>query len=202
MSFRIQHFAVGLAVLALSCGGGSDGADPVTPLDLVGGQTGGEAGLNCVAGVPVSPLELTEASALGYAASDVLAEFTALPNETIDWADGDASQISFAITFDGRCGYAASCRANEVDVTLGVSTADGALAEQLHGELFAPRQKAASLRIEIEVAAIHGALAEVHALPSGAKRIVVTARLSSEGARGQIEAVGADAPDSVLIAEF
>jgi hypothetical protein len=69
------------------------------------------------------------------------------------------------VSYTGQAGYAASCSANELDVTLAVSTADGALSETLQGKLFARAVNEGKTSMDVPLTTLMGDLRSTH--PAG-----------------------------------
>jgi len=129
-----------------------------------GGQTGGEAGIRCNADVALEPLDFAAVSPSGYSAADILTGLASSYAATFTYADQSTTPLAVTLASDGgRAGYAAGCSRNEIDVSVGWSTSDGAFSETLHGQLFALSPDAATLRLELPAANLTGSYASSHA---------------------------------------
>jgi hypothetical protein len=121
-----------------------------------GGQTGGESPIRCSPSVQVDPLERGANSPLGYSADDILASLGGTHTATLTWSDGTTTGLVADVTYDGRAGFSPSCKQNEVDVAVALSTDDGAFAESLNAELFAPAPDSGAFDVDVDAATLAG----------------------------------------------
>lgn len=198
---RICSLILLVLLAAAPTGCGSDTAGPLGQPTLTGGQTGGEAGLNCSSDVAITRLYGDEASPLGFTAADVLAAVPERSTASLTWSDGATSVLSVELAGDGSAGYAERCAANAVAVRLQLQSADGALDETLHGEVFARAPERAWLTIEVPIADVQSSGLQSRARAVGAHSIEFAVVLTSAGASGTITGLGA-AEASAPLASF
>jgi hypothetical protein len=141
-----------LAVGAVACG--SHAAE--------GGQTGGETPIRCSPSVQVDPLEPGADSPLGTSADDIVASLGGKHSATLTWSDATTTGLVADVTYDGRAGYSPSCKHNEVDVAVALSTDDGALAESLNAELFAASPDSGSFDVDVDASTLAGSFMSSH----------------------------------------
>ena len=166
------HFALSLAAMAaaasLGCGSSSDPSAPGPSSMHLGGQTGGEAGVRCTTTVTVSPLAFDAASPLGFSGADVERSLPKTAARPLAWTDGTSAVLDLSLVFTGTAGYAAACRSNAADVTLVLTTSDGALDESVPARVFSPSSEDASLEVELDVPTLSGSLTTTHSTLVGA----------------------------------
>jgi hypothetical protein len=130
---------------------------------LLGGQTGGEAGIRCSTDAEIDPLDFSAKSPLGYSAADILQGLAPSYTATLSYADDSTSALGISLAPDGGgAGYAPGCQRNVIDVVVGWSSADGAFAETLHGKLFARSPDSATLSVELAAADFSGSYPLTH----------------------------------------
>src|SRR5262245_21596713 len=144
--FRVVAVALGTGAAGCSGGSASDG-----------GQTGGESPIQCSPSVQVDPLDRGASSPLGYSADDILASLRGKRTGTLTWSDGTSpTGLSADIGYDGRAGYSPTCKHNEIDVTVALSTDDGAFAESLNAALFAADPDSGAFDLDVDASTLAG----------------------------------------------
>jgi hypothetical protein len=193
--------AVGLAVGCPACGSESPSPLPPASDTLVGGQTGGEAGIRCSSTTSVTSLDFAADSPLGFSGSDVMAAAPADGSKSLSWSDGSSATLLTAVGYAGRAGYAASCRSNAVDVILHLSTSDGALAETIPARLFASAVDTGMLDAELAFDTLGGTLASVHpTLVDASAHLLVQLSFQARALSGRVLRI--DSSGSTAIAAF
>lgn len=182
--FAIPLFAA-LAGGAVACG--SAAAD--------GGQTGGENPIRCSPSVQVDPLDRATNSPLGISADDVLASLAGRHAATLTWSDATTTGLVIDVGYDGRAGYSPSCKHNEVDVAIALSTDDGALSEALNAELFADSPDSGSFDVDVDASTLAGTFLSSHPPAATYDQLTLSFHvdLVPGAATGSIDGVGISA---------
>jgi hypothetical protein len=177
--------------------GGESASGPIRP-GLLGGQTGGEAGIRCTDDAEIDPLGFDDPSPLGYSAADILGGLATHYTAVFSYdADQSTSELSVTLASDGGAGYAPGCRHNEIDVSVGWSTADGAFSETLHGKLFAASPESATLSVEVPATSLLGSYSSAHATSLGSPpiRFSFDLRFDATSVQGSVNALAGE-PDT------
>ena len=193
LSLLVCFAAALTAASLLGCSSTSDPAiAPASSMHL-GGQTGGEAGIRCGEAVTVEPLAFGADSPLGFSGADIAGWLPKTAARPLAWTDGTSAVLDLSLTYTGTAGYAAACRANAVDVTLGLTTSDGAFAEAANARLFSASAERASLDLELAVSTLSGSLTTTHApLASGSDRLLFQIDFANGITSGRIAALDDD----------
>lgn len=181
------------------CSSGASANTGETALEH-GGQTGGEAGIQCTAATAIEPLALDAASPLGFSASDVLSACDSATPALLHWANGGSTALQLTLSASGNAGYAASCHANAVNVSLSVRSADGAFAEVIAGRLFAKERDRATLSVELSAQAVHGSYFASGSGSLATENLKFDVEFVGSSYTGEIETVNAD--DTTLVGSF
>lgn len=189
--------ASALLGLGAACSSSSVTESSGSPGPRVGGQTGGETGVNCTASTPLEPLAMDSASALGFSPAQVLTRVAGEQVLTLTWSNHETTRLQLSITGLGTAGYARACSANEVDVSVSLATADGALAEQADAKLFAHLLNQSSLSLELPVSSLHGNLSSELMLPAEQSSLSIHLDFADDVAEGGIDAINPSATESV-----
>ncbi|HEV8551442.1 MAG TPA: hypothetical protein VGQ57_20485, partial [Polyangiaceae bacterium] len=150
MNRAVFRLLLAFALAACGVGCAADEAPAPAPGNArLGGQTGGEAGLRCTPTMSSEPLAFDTPSPLGFSGADVARALPGASSSVVLWRDGTDTTLDVTLTPGTRAGYASSCRANVLDVTVSLRTADGALDETVVTELFAKNPDAVSLDVSL-----------------------------------------------------
>jgi len=190
--------ASALLALCTACGSSPAPEASGSPSPMIGGQTGGETGLNCTASTQVDPIGMDSSSALGFSAAQVLTRVAGERVLALTWSNGEATHLQLSIAGAGTAGYARACSANEVDVLVTLATADGALAEQAPAELFAHLVGQSSLLIEMPVTSLRGSLSSQLTLPAEQSTLSIHLDFADDVASGGIDAIDPSATQSAI----
>jgi hypothetical protein len=199
MSYRLIAVSFGLALLATGCGGRADeSADPSEQESpsIEGGQTGGETPPLCTDTTPVRPLGLTDPSPRGYSAQDVLNGVDATTSHTamLIWRDTNmATTLDASLSYRNFSGYAESCKQNEIDVLLLLTSADGALNESIAAKAFAASPNSLTIDLDLPVATLRGAFSSRGALRQQALTLTLRLALSAGKLTGTIATTSSNA---------
>jgi len=188
-------------------GAGESGQVEGSPDELPhagGGQTGGEAGIHCSADVALEPIAFDATTPLGYSPAEIAAGLRGAYASTLSYADGGETEFALGLSYPGTSFYAADCSRIVLDVTLGISTTDGAFAESVHGRLFARSPDAATLEVDLPVAQFDGSYLSTHAstLPEGLVGIAFTFEFTADDTHGSISASSGSSETSEPIGDF
>lgn len=194
--FRV--LASALLALCAACGSSPAPETDGSAGPMVGGQTGGETGLNCTASTKVEPIGMDSSSALGFSAAQVLTGVAGERLLALTWSNGEATRLQLSIAGAGTAGYARACSANEVDVLVTLATSDGALAEQADARLFAHLLGQSSLSIEMPVTSLRGSLSSQLALPAERSTLSIHLDFADDVASGGIDAIDPSATQSAI----
>jgi len=200
MSPKITRIFLALAVAGGVCDCAGDRADaPTAPVSArEGGQTGGEAGLMCAPTVAVEALALTSQSPLGFSGQEVLAALGSEARALLSFADGTSPTLRVSVEASGGAGYAPTCSANEVDITLHLASSDGALIESLPAKLFARRPTQAWTTVSVPLSALNGSFATSHPeLATLGSQLEFSVELSGGAASGSVSALRNETRTSV-----
>ncbi|HVY26166.1 MAG TPA: hypothetical protein VHB79_06420 [Polyangiaceae bacterium] len=178
-----------LLSVCLGCSSSSPAPSDKAPGPLLGGQTGGENGLNCTPGTALEPMPMDSASELGFSAAQMLTRVAGEQTLDLTWSDGGTTALSLTIAGLGRAGYARACSANELDVSVKLVTQDGALAEAVQAKLFARSLERASSSLELPLASLRGTLSARLTLPPGQDTLAVHLDFADGAASGGIDAI-------------
>ena len=134
-----------------------------------GGQTGGE-GIGCVP-VTVTPLELDEASPLGFSGAEALETIGGEWTRPLTWGKGGETELTLSIAYAGETRYldrewkgdgaeaepADDCPdVLELAISVEFTTADGGFAESWTASALAPEPSSAWHRHELDLDALEG----------------------------------------------
>jgi hypothetical protein len=178
-------------------GTGESAPGPIGPGHF-GGQTGGEAGIQCTDDAEIDPLDFDAPSPLGYSAADILSGLAANYSSVFSYdSDQSTSELTVTLASDGAAGYAPGCRRNELDVAVGWATADGAFTETLHGKLFAVSPDSATLTVEVPADSVLGSYPSTHAATLGPAPLsfVFALQFDPTSVHGSVNALSGD-PDA------
>ena len=200
MSPQITRIFLALAVAGGVCDCAGDRADaPTAPVSArEGGQTGGEAGLMCAPTVAVEALALTTQSPLGFSGQEVLAALGSEARALLSFADGTSPTLRVSVEASGGAGYASTCSAIEVDITLHLASSDGALIESLPAKLFARHPTQAWTTVSVPLSALNGSFATSHPeLATLWSQLEFSVELSGGAASGSVSALRNETRTSV-----
>jgi hypothetical protein len=169
-----------------------------------GGQTGGEAGIHCSADVELEPIAFDASTPLGYSPAEIAAGLREAYASTLIYAEGGETELALALSYPGTSFYAADCRRVVLDVTLGFSTTDAALAGSVHGRLFARSPDAATLELDVPADQLDGSYLSTHAstLPEGPISIAFRFEFTADDTHGSISATSNTTDSSQPIGNF
>ena len=191
MLWRALRGVSSAALLAAASGCASD-AGPSAPTSQthIGGQTGGEAGIACSNDIEVTGLAFDADSPLGFSAADVASSLPGAISVPLAWSDGTTSTLELELAY-GTAGYASRCRANALNVTLSLTSGDGALAETVDARLFATSVDRGSISAAVDAATLAGTLLATHpALAVTGDKLVFHVSFDAASASGDVMSDG------------
>jgi hypothetical protein len=204
MGPRIPRILRALATSATLVGCAGSASEPTgQPALQMGGQTGGEAGIACTSTVNVAPLALATPSPLGFSGQDVIAALSFEDRAVLSLADLTSPALRVAVAATGSAGYAPSCASNEVDITLGLTSSDGAFAERLPAKLFAHSPDQAHASVSVPLLALTGNFATSHPeLAAHVTHLEFDVDFSGGAVSGSISTLSGEQAIPVRIATF